>query len=126
MQDDNKRLKHDVGNLGYKIKNQRKEIEHQIAQNTKFKEELKEICEKYLKIKTTVSAYEDACKDLRAYIKKLKELLKECQHILEEQNFYRNTPIETDTTYRTRCLKKQELLTKIDEVLQELLNEPQS
>lgn len=47
----------------------------------------------------------------------LKELLKECQHILKEQNFYRNTPIETDTTYRTRCLKKQELLTKIDEAL---------
>jgi hypothetical protein len=47
----------------------------------------------------------------------LKELLKECQHILNEQNFYRNTPVETDTAYRTRCLKKQELLTKIDEAL---------
>lgn len=47
----------------------------------------------------------------------LKELLKECQHILKEQNFYRNTPIETDTAYRTRCLKKQELLDKIDELL---------
>jgi hypothetical protein len=49
--------------------------------------------------------------------KKLKELLKECQHILNEQNFYRNTPVETDTIYRTRCLRKQELLTKIDEAL---------
>jgi hypothetical protein len=47
----------------------------------------------------------------------LKELLKECRNILKEQNFYRNTPVETDTTYRTRCLRKQELLTKIDEVL---------
>lgn len=47
----------------------------------------------------------------------LKEVLKECQHILKEQIFYRNTPVETDTAYRTRCLKKQELLTKIDEVL---------
>ena len=42
MQDDNKRLKHDVGNLGYKIKNQRKEIERQIAQNAQLKELLKE------------------------------------------------------------------------------------
>lgn len=50
-------------------------------------------------------------------LKKVKELLKECQHILKEQIFYRNTPVETDTTYKTRCLKKQELLTKIDEVL---------
>ena len=54
---------------------------------------------------------------LRLKNAKLKEPLKECQHILKEQNFYRNTPIETDTTYRTRCLKKQELLTKIDEAL---------
>ena len=41
--EENKRLKHDVGNLGYKIKNQRKEIERQIAQNAKLKELLKEI-----------------------------------------------------------------------------------
>ena len=38
---ENKRLKHDVGNLGYKIKNQRKEIERQIAQNAQLKELLK-------------------------------------------------------------------------------------
>ena len=43
MLDDNKRLKHDVGNLGYKIKNQRKEIERQIAQNAQLKELLKEV-----------------------------------------------------------------------------------
>lgn len=42
MQDDNKHLKHDIGNLGYKIKNQRHEIERHIAQNIKFKELLKE------------------------------------------------------------------------------------
>lgn len=54
---------------------------------------------------------------LRTENAQLKELLKECQHILKEQNFYRNTPVETDTIYRTRCLKKQELLTKIDEAL---------
>ena len=39
---ENKRLKHDVGNLGYKIKNQRKEIERQIAQNAQLKELLKD------------------------------------------------------------------------------------
>lgn len=47
----------------------------------------------------------------------LKDLLKECQYILKEQNFYRNTSVETDATYRTRCLKKQEVLKRIDEVL---------
>ena len=55
---------------------------------------------------------------LRLKNAQLKELLKECQYILKEQNFYRNTSIETDTAYRTRCLKKYELLDKIDEVLQ--------
>lgn len=54
---------------------------------------------------------------LRLKNAQLKELLKECQHILKEQNFYRNTPVETDMIYRTRCLKKQELLTKIDEIV---------
>lgn len=39
---DNQRLKHEVGNLGYKIKNQRKEIEKQIEQNTQLKDLLKE------------------------------------------------------------------------------------
>lgn len=70
-----------------------------------------------------VPTYEEYCierkmiMDLSEENAQLKELLKECQHILKEQNFYRNTPIETDTAYRTRCLKKQELLTKIDEAL---------
>ena len=41
--EENKRLKHDVGNLGYKIKNQRHEIERQIAQNTQLKELLKKL-----------------------------------------------------------------------------------
>ncbi len=45
--EENERLKHDVGNLGYKIKNQRKEIERQIAQNAKLKELLKE-CAHYV------------------------------------------------------------------------------
>ena len=44
MQDDNKRLKHDVGNLGYKIKNQRHEIDNRLKEIEKLKELLKE-CE---------------------------------------------------------------------------------
>lgn len=42
MQDDNKRLKHDVGNLGYKIKNQRHEIDNRLKEIEKLKELLKE------------------------------------------------------------------------------------
>ena len=40
--DDNKRLKHDVGNLGYKIKNQRHEIDNRLKEIEKLKELLKE------------------------------------------------------------------------------------
>lgn len=47
LMEDNKRLKHDVGNLGYKIKNQRKEIERQIAQNAQLKELLKRVNEHF-------------------------------------------------------------------------------
>lgn len=50
--DDNKRLKHDVGNLGYKIKNQRHEIDNRLKEIEKLKEtnealksELKEVCD---------------------------------------------------------------------------------
>lgn len=74
MQDDNKRLKHDVGNLGYKIKNQRKEIECQTAQNAQ-----------------------------------LKELLKECRHIIGIEKDFASCHFEE--------YKLVELLTKIDEVL---------
>lgn len=77
-------------------------------------EELKEILERHKK--ATAKAQIRSC-DLEIINAQLKELLKECQYILKEQIFYRNTPVETDTTYKTRCLKKQELLTKIDEVL---------
>jgi hypothetical protein len=69
--------------------------------------------EKTKSLKVLAEAY---CKEKQQNAQ-VKELLKECQHILNEQNFYRNTPVETDTIYRTRCLKKQELLAKIDEVL---------
>lgn len=40
--DDNKRLKHDVGNLGYKIKNQQHEIDNRLKEIEKLKELLKE------------------------------------------------------------------------------------
>ena len=58
MQDDNKRLKHDVGNLGYKIKNQRKEIERQIAQNAQLKELLKECVEVIKNVDTYYGNYD--------------------------------------------------------------------
>lgn len=40
--DENKRLKHDVGNLGYKIKNQRQEINNLLKEKATLKELLKE------------------------------------------------------------------------------------
>lgn len=41
--EENKRLKHDVGNLGYKIKNQRHEIDNRLKEIEKLKELLKRI-----------------------------------------------------------------------------------
>lgn len=46
--EENKRLKHDVGNLGYKIKNQRHEIDNRLKEIEKLKELLKECEEKIL------------------------------------------------------------------------------
>lgn len=40
--EENKRLKHDVGNLGYKIKNQRHEIDNRLKEIERLKELLKE------------------------------------------------------------------------------------
>ena len=40
--EENKRLKHDVGNLGYKIKNQRHEIDNRLKEIKNLKELLKE------------------------------------------------------------------------------------
>ena len=40
--EENKRLKHDVGNLGYKIKNQRHEIDNRLKEINTLKELLKE------------------------------------------------------------------------------------
>lgn len=40
--DEIKRLKYDVGNLGYKIKNQRHEINNRLKENNKLKELLEE------------------------------------------------------------------------------------
>lgn len=48
---------------------------------------------------------------------KLKDPLKECRDILNEQTFYRNTILETDETLRIRIVKKAEILHKIYEVL---------
>lgn len=77
-------------------------------ENKKLKEELKEICEKYLKIKTTVSAYEDAYKDLHTYIKQLKDLLKEIRGKIH----YINTPKNRHNIF------DKYFVDKIDEVLQ--------
>lgn len=41
--EENKRLKHDVGNLGYKIKNQRHEIDNRLKEIEKLKGLLKEL-----------------------------------------------------------------------------------
>ena len=54
---------------------------------------------------------------LQAENAQLKELLKECRNILNEQTFHRNTCLETDETLRNRIVKKAEILQKIDEVL---------
>lgn len=79
-----------------------RQINFWMQENTKLKEELKEICEKYIKIKTKVSAYEDAYKDSQAYIKKLKELLKECKDVMQQ---------------RMLSVEEYKLFQKIDEVL---------
>ena len=87
------------------------DVDKIISENAQLKEELKEICEKYLKIKTTVSAYEDAYKDSNAYIKKLKELLKECSPYINHSaisNKFRNP---------ARYKKAMKLLIKIDNVV---------
>lgn len=60
MQDDNKRLKHDVGNLGYKIKNQRKEIDNRLKEIEKLKELLKECREVIKNVDTYYGNYDSA------------------------------------------------------------------
>jgi len=71
--DDNKRLKHDVGNLGYKIKNQRHEIDNRLKEIWRLKELLKE-CKEPLEV---FADKKDACEwcpeDLLA---KIDEVLK--------------------------------------------------
>lgn len=113
---DNKRLKHDIGNLGYKIKNQRKEIEKQIEQNAQLKEYERIVKSYYGK----PIDYDIACEtvdkllDEKKFLKEeisaykrltaqLKELLKECRRpVCWYVDIFKN---------------KAELLTKIDEVL---------
>lgn len=51
--DDNKRLKHDVGNLGYKIKNQRHEIDNRLKEIEKLKE-LLTLCYEHLATEASV------------------------------------------------------------------------
>ena len=72
--EDNKRLKYDVGNLGYKIKNQRKEIERQIAQNAQLKDLLKECREVIINVDTYYGNY-DSTKGYLV-INKIDEVLK--------------------------------------------------
>ena len=83
---ENKRLKHDVGNLGYKIKNQRKEIERQIAQNAQLKEQINKCYLDAINRGTanTVKAVKEfgmpeRIKELVEQNAHLKELLKECE-----------------------------------------------
>lgn len=85
----------------------------------KWVERCEELQKENTKLKTENKWYSEQLNEAVKKIDRLKEMLKECQYILKEQNFYRNTAVETDTTYRTRCLKKQELLTKINQVLGE-------
>ena len=73
--EDNKRLKHDVGNLGYKIKNQRKEIEKQIEQNAQLKELLKE-CRDYLPYGGQICLVSEATRRLSHLKSKIDEVLK--------------------------------------------------
>lgn len=77
-------------------------------------EELKEILERHKK--ATAKAQIRSC-DLEIINAQLKELLKECKNILEEQTFCRNTSLETDETLRNRIVKKAEILQKINEAL---------
>lgn len=72
--EENKRIKHDVGNLGYKIKNQRKEIEKQIEQNAQLKELLKEC--KGLFNRATVDGAEPNNAELIEILTKIDEALK--------------------------------------------------
>ncbi|MBQ6349829.1 MAG: hypothetical protein IJI42_02730 [Methanobrevibacter sp.] len=72
MQDDNKRLKHDVGNLGYKIKNQRHEIDNRLKEIEKLKELLKWCRDELFEVYSNeIPHHEDA-----PIIKKLDEVLK--------------------------------------------------
>ena len=115
--DDNKRLKHDVGNLGYKIKNQRHEIDNrlkEIEKLTKQKAELKEIIEKDKKVFAEARIYpthlisEDF--PVKYDIDKLKELLKECRsaYLNAEKNYgYDDSILEICSP----------MIDKIDEVL---------
>lgn len=74
--DDNKRLKHDVGNLGYKIKNQRKEIERQIAQNAQLKDLLKE-CRPYIALYTENNKHIGFTPETANLLQQIKEVLNE-------------------------------------------------
>ena len=67
--DDNKRLKHDVGNLGYKIKNQRHEIDNRLKEIEKLKELLKEC-------KTPLKVYNEMFGNKEELLTKIDEALK--------------------------------------------------
>jgi hypothetical protein len=76
--EENKRLKHDVGNLGYRIKNQRKEIEKLIKQNAKLKRLLTECAsdfETYAKEDETCGLEEEN-KLAKNILPKIREALK--------------------------------------------------
>lgn len=56
--EENKRLKHDVGNLGYKIKNQRHEIDNRLKEVDKLKGLLKECREVIKNVDTYYGNYD--------------------------------------------------------------------
>lgn len=76
--DDNKRLKHDVGNLGYKIKNQRHEIDNRLKEIKKLKRLLTECAsdfETYAKEDETCGLEEEN-KLAKNILPKIREVLK--------------------------------------------------
>jgi hypothetical protein len=74
MQDDNKRLKHDVGNLGYKIKNQRHEIDNRLKEIKQLKELLKE-CKPYIALYTENNKRVGFTPETANLLQRIKEIL---------------------------------------------------
>lgn len=71
-----KRLKYDVGNFGYKIKNQRHEINNRLKENQKLKELLKECKQRFETYKRVKPCGEYMIYDLDYLANKINEVLK--------------------------------------------------